>query len=74
MGDAGSTCCVLSRVSLGAIRSKDGALERVGVSDMTGVAGMDGAGVTGNFSRVGSINVKYMLIPFARLAIRLARS
>ena len=35
-----------------------------------GVTGAEGAGVTGNFSLVGSINVKYTPIPFERVTNR----
>lgn len=40
----------------------------------TGVPPLDGAGVTGNFSLIGSITVKYIVMPFARTAILFATS
>jgi hypothetical protein len=75
-GDVGSdrSCCPPSWNSASGTRSKEGALDSTGVDgDNTGVAGTEGAGVTGNFSRVGSISVKYIPIPLARPVMRRAR-
>ena len=50
----------------------EGGRDGSGVFPTAGVTGVEGAGVTGNLSRVGSMREKYTPIPLERVTSRLS--